>query len=64
MSKPKNCTDPAHKPHEGIAAQNAKLLTALQWALNNIDPITPEILGDEYVRYYELAWGIKPRKES
>ncbi len=61
MGKPKLCTDPTHKPHDGLAAQNARLLTALQWALNNIDPMAEVAYTEEFVKHYELAWGIKPK---
>lgn len=60
MSKTKNCTDPSHKPHEGLAAGNARLLTALQWAMNNLDPAAKEFYPDDYIRCHLIAWGVKP----
>lgn len=56
----KGCTDPTHKPHAGLAGGYARLLTALQWAMNNIDPFTKEVDPSNYVKAYELAFGIKP----
>ena len=61
MSSAKGCADPTHKPHAGLAGGYAKLLSALQWALNAMPADDREFLatsGDpDYHAAYQLAWG-------
>lgn len=58
--KTKDCSDPTHKPHAGLAGTNAKLLNALQWAMQHLDPLASFVDIEEYKRYYRLAWGVDP----
>ena len=56
------CADTTHKKHDGISAQYARVLKALQWAVNFCDPLS--IRSEEewqgYRNAHLLAWGIEP----